>query len=865
MKQESPGGTPVSNPEQEPVLAAVPELLAPAGNWECARAAIECGADAIYFGLDTFNARMRADNFTRADLPELMGLLHERGVKGYLTLNTLVFENELESAAELLRAAIEAGVDAAIVQDIGICRLIRSLSPDFPIHGSTQMTITSASGIRVATELGCDLVVMARECSIAELKQIRRDWEAHGKGAAEPMVPLEVFVHGALCVAYSGQCLTSEALGGRSANRGECAQACRMTYDLFKDGEAVPLGDRRYLLSPQDLMGLEAIPDLIAAGVHSFKIEGRLKNPAYVANVTSAYRQAIDGALGDRSPSEPRDSGVQGSNSAVRYDLEMAFSRGLHSGWLHGIDNQQLVHARFGKKRGVYVGRVLRVEGNRVVVGLDANAALKVGDGVVFDQGRPDQREQGGRVFQLNPSGASDRCEISFRRDSLDTRKLREGDRVWKTSDPDYERRWQQAGKAETPIYRRPVYFTVVGQLGEPLTVKVDDGCGNLAEAQTERVLETARSRPLSESYLTEQLGRLGRTPFYLKSLECELGPDLIVPVSELNRARRRVIESLTQQRRSGEAWQVNEPQPIGTTSEGGAQTVSPTFVALVRSLEQLDAALAYGTEEIYCDFEEPKQYREAVARFRQRGEGQIFVAPPRIYKPGEDWILKQVASSEPDGVLARNYDHLRYFAGARFRADFSFNIANSLSADWLLGRTGMERVTASYDLNAYQLEALLRKCPGDAMEITLHQHMPMFHMEHCVFCAFLSKGKDYRDCGRPCDKYAVTLKDRVGQQHRLKADAGCRNTVFNGRAQTGAEYLDRFRAAGGCHFRIEFVDETAAQVEHTLASYQKLADGAMTGETLWQSLKVSNQLGVTRGTLSDEVPANRPEWASAQ
>src|SRR5580698_168642 len=293
-----------SMPAPAAKFLARPELLAPAGDWECAKAAVENGADAIYFGLERFNARMRANNFTEADLPKLMEFLHRRGVRGYVTFNTLVFANEMAEAEQYLRTLIAAGVDAAIVQDVGVCRLIRKLSPDFPIHASTQMTVTSAAGVEFARELGCELVVLARECSIKEIEKIQAT-----QGAQTPL-PLEVFVHGALCVAYSGQCLTSEALGGRSANRGECAQACRMPYELVSDGQTVPLGDRRYLLSPQDLSGLEVLPDLARAGVASLKIEGRLKSPEYVANITRVYRDALDAVAAPVAES--------------RYDLEMA-------------------------------------------------------------------------------------------------------------------------------------------------------------------------------------------------------------------------------------------------------------------------------------------------------------------------------------------------------------------------------------------------------------------------------------------------------------------------------------------------------------------------------------------------------------
>jgi len=391
----------------------VPELLAPAGDWECAKAAVENGADAIYFGLDKFNARMRAHNFTDADLPRLMRFLHQRGVKGYVTFNTLVFENELADAENYLRTIIASGVDAAIVQDVGVARMIRALSPDFPIHASTQMTITSAAGVEFARELGCNLVVLARECSIKEIEKIQNilnDKSRMTNGMESPIdpatairhssFPLEVFVHGALCVAYSGQCLTSESLGGRSANRGECAQACRMPYELISDGRLVALGDKKYLLSPQDLAGLEVLPELIRGGVASLKIEGRLKTPEYVANITRVYRESLDKLRGENGQSGENASDARKAEIGNRkYELEMAFSRGLYTGWFGGIDNQQLVHARFGKKRGVFLGEVESVLRDGVVI--DLAGTLKPGDGVVFDAGKPEGKEEGGRVYEV--------------------------------------------------------------------------------------------------------------------------------------------------------------------------------------------------------------------------------------------------------------------------------------------------------------------------------------------------------------------------------------------------------------------------------------------------------------------------------
>src|SRR6202011_2597143 len=303
-------------------------------------------------------------------LPEIMGYLHRYGVRGFVTFNTLIFIDELQDAGHTLVQLEQAGVDAIIVQDLGLARLAREIAPDLDLHASTQMTITSPEGLELARELGITRAVLARELSLRELQRF-----------PTTEFPVEVFVHGALCVAYSGQCLTSESLGQRSANRGECAQACRLPYQLLVDGQPKELGDKRYLLSPQDLAGIEEIPELLRLGVASFKIEGRLKSPEYVAAVTRVYRDAIDRAI-EALGSEEEIATVPAED---RYSLEMTFSRGLFSGWLHGVNHQRLVNGPCGKKRGPFVGFVRTV--GKDFVELDAQIQLKPGDGVVFDTG----------------------------------------------------------------------------------------------------------------------------------------------------------------------------------------------------------------------------------------------------------------------------------------------------------------------------------------------------------------------------------------------------------------------------------------------------------------------------------------------
>ena len=892
----------------------IPELLAPAGDWDCARAAVENGADAIYFGLEKFNARMRARNFTEADLPKLMEFLHRRGVKGYVAFNTLVFANEMAEAEQYLRAIITAGVDAAIVQDVGICRLIRRLSPDFPIHASTQMTITSAGGVEFARELGCHLVVLARECSLKEIEKIQTGQTDSGcrlqvagcqpggehNPANHPPLPLEVFVHGALCVAYSGQCLTSEALGGRSANRGECAQACRLPYDLISDGKPVPLGDKRYLLSPQDLAGLEVLADLLRAGVASLKIEGRLKSPEYVANITRVYRQALDDLRFTND--DLRAAGEAARKPEIvnrKYEMEMAFSRGLYTGWFRGINNQELVHARFGKKRGVYLGEVTRVQGGKVFVHL--LAPIKAGDGVVFDAGHPEETEEGGRVYEINVGQASrlsptaqhpnrvtrkgetgrmpvPPCEVllSFGRGDIDFSRVHVGDKVWKTSDPELDRRLRQSFSGNRPHFQRLIQMEVHGQVGRPMTLILRDEIGHVVQVESAMPLAKAEKQPLNTERLREKLGRLGGTPFKLGDLKNILEGDVMLPSSELNRLRREAAGQLEALRAQPKRWTLNEcgmrnaergmkSAPLLATPANIPHSAlhTPSLVVLVRNLAQLEAALRCGVQTLYCEFEDVKKYREAVALFRNVRSrdaspstinlqpSTIWLAPPRIFKTGEEWILEQVRACNADGYLVRNYDHLAFFADCPRIGDFSLNVANPLTADYFIHRNGLERVTASYDLNITQLEALLRAAPPEWFEVTIHQHMPMFHMEHCVFCAFLSTGKDYRDCGRPCDTHRVALRDRVGAELPLRADAGCRNTVFNALAQTGAEFVSHLLALGARTFRIEFLKETPEQVAQTIAKYRQLLRGEITGAQLWRELKLLNQLGVTRGQMT--------------
>lgn len=835
-----------------------PELLAPAGDWESLRAAVANGADAVYFGLSNFNARARAANFAPEELSTVMQFLHARNVRGFVTLNTLIFSDELPAVAEFVKAAAESGVDAVIVQDLGLVRLIRRLAPTLHVHASTQMTLTEPRGIAFVRHLGVERVILARELSLGDIRKV----------AGETDAPVEVFVHGALCVAYSGQCLTSEALGGRSANRGQCAQACRLPYEMIVDGTARDLGDRAYLLSPQDLAAYDHIKPLTDAGVVSFKIEGRLKGGPYVAATTQTYRKAIDAAVEER-----------GFHLTRREELDLAqtFSRGLTPGFLDGVNHQKLVRGRFPKSRGIRVGRVVEVtrRGVRVELTEPFDDLLKPGDGVLFDIGKPEEKEPGGRVWTATRLAATQQgsrqaatvVELQFESGAVELAAISVGCDVYRTDDPALRKRLEHSYSQDRLAHRLPLSASLTGTVGGTLTLAFTDPDDGTATATWPGPLELATKRPTSPDEIREQLARLGDTAFELGQLVIDLPAGVLVPRSVLNDLRRQAAGELAERRINVCKHAIPDAGALETLrasaacgfARGREAASGPALTVLVRTMEQLDAVLAWLPPDnlprpaaVYCDFEDLRRYKDAVPRARAAGIS-IGLATLRILKPGEEGFQSPIVRAEPDIVLIRNLASITYFQEtlptATLVGDFSLNVANELTADLLI-RSGLARLVPSYDLNWEQFASMVQRSTPDWFEPVLHQHMPMFHMEHCVFAAFLSTGTDHRDCGRPCDRHKVELRDRVGANFPVLPDTGCRNTVFNSVAQSGAEYVGRMRERGLTRFRIDLLREMPEQVGPLLDRYARVVAGLDDGRTTWRQLRALNQLGVTRGTL---------------
>lgn len=813
----------------------VPEILAPAGDETAMRAAISAGADAVYFGLKDFNARARATNFDTDALGKTMALLHDHGVKGYVTLNTLVFDDELESVERAIRTCADAGVDAVIVQDFAVAKMVKAIAPHLPIHASTQMTCTDAGAVDMARDLGAERVILARELSLDDIAAIRRSTD----------MDLEVFVHGALCIAYSGQCLTSEAIGGRSANRGACAQACRLPYELIVDGETRDMGDRAYLLSPEDLDATDVVTQLKDLGVASIKIEGRLKGPDYVAATTRLYRAALN----QESPALPN----------LRDAAHQAFSRGSGPGFLTGVDHQRLVEGRACDHRGLLVGSLVRVERvrGRDHLQMRLSRPIRRGDGLLVEGGRASQGEVGGRVWTILRHGqdvpqaeTNDEVLVWLGPDT-NVGPAEPGRNIWRTNDPARDKSTLAA--VERAPHRLRLHVRVTGRWGEPPTfhARTDAGvtCTVVGDAP---VTEATRGAPISE-VLRDKLGRLGDTPFELGDVEVDLPAGAMIPPSSINRARRAIALALSE----------NAVKMFATTNVSWCSLLEqatppdqapPTkgLFVLCRTLEQAQAAVQAGADGVYLDFLELVGTGAAVRALRAGQTPVIIgVAPPRIRKPGEEKIDRYLASLDPDVVLVRGLGALREGSSGKATriADFSLNVTNRLSAAEVLSR-GVAAFTPSFDLDAAQLERLLDSPFGPFAEVVVHHPMPLFHMEHCVIAALLSSGKDYRDCGRPCEKHKVSLKDRAGMIHPVEADVGCRNTVFHAAAQSAASVFKTAMRCGVQRFRIELVRETAKDVERIVSTYRRLWAGEIDVMDVYRALRTEGGYGVVKGSL---------------
>ena len=837
-------------------------------------AAVQNGADAVYFGVPHWNARGRTEDFSFDDVYDMIRYARLRGVRTFLAMNVLVFERELRELPEFLEKIISLKPDAFIIQDIGLARLIRAIAPEQEIHASTQMTLASAEAVNLVAGIGFNRAVLARELSLKEIARIKE---------TTPL-ELEVFIHGALCVSYSGQCLTSENFGGRSANRGQCAQSCRLPYRIFVDGKEFRDTDAQFLFSPHDLCALPKLNELEEIGVDSLKVEGRLKSPEYVAAVAKAYRKALN-----RIPLESKDM----------EPLEVLFSRGLRTGWLDGDNHQELVDGTFSNHHGLFLGTVAKVERGQVIVALDnslvedsnciAGMEPRPGDGILFENAALGV-SIGSRLYAAQEAhlphtkrGDPKYMRLEFGRD-FDTRQIATGMKVYRNDSPALEKELRKTFTDREQAKRIPVCMELSGNIGETLKLAVYDTPRNRVEAESDTVLEAARNSDANgrngagkdalnkiRDLAQKELSGLSATAYSLKNLEIDVERRAFVPGKLLRTLRQNAIELLDAKRCE---WKELKPSAIAGRAllnsvkfanvkpaapsaagnvPGSATGVRPSISVLVRSPEQIAALEGLDIDSVVMDFDWGVKYDEPLEQIRELGF-KAGMATLRIHKPGESHYLKNILRLCPDFALVRNLGALSILkeSGIPLNGDYSLNAANSLSYDWLLSQ-GLNTLHPSWDLNSTQLFDLLESIDGSRMELTLHQYMPAFHSEYCAFARALTSGRRFPECGKICTQHKVEILDHKGERHFLQSDAECRNTLFVGKPQSALKLLPNLRRAGVNHFRLEMLQEDPETVRRKVLIYTQAIQGKTSIEDAIRLAGIQEKYGLSEGQLFNE------------
>lgn len=804
-----------------------PELLAPAGGKDALVAAVQNGADAVYLGGRQFNARRGAENFNSQELAEVIEYAHMRGVKVYVTVNILLADSELREAVRFLHAVYNAGADAAIVQDLGLIRLARLVVPELELHASTQMTAHNLPGVEFLRAAGLKRVVLAREMDLDSVRHIR-------KCAG---IQLETFVHGALCVCYSGQCLMSSMIGGRSGNRGRCAQPCRLEYRLAdKNGRPVDAAGQwgEYLLSPRDLNLSEHIPRLMAAGIDSFKIEGRMRRPEYVATVVGIYRELIDRA------SDGGDFGVAAEESV---DLAQIFNRGFSTGYFFGHPGRDLMSYQRPNNRGVPLGRVRSYNRQSGRAEIELGAPLAVGDGIevwVTKGGRVGLEVHGlwVRAVKVDSAGAGTVAEIEIQG------HIRPGDRIFKTHDAGLMNRALQTYASSREKLRIPLDMRVRAGIGEPLLLEADDREGVRVTVRTNVTGELAQKRPLTAEFLAGQLDRLGNTPFVLGDLACDIKGRVMVPASEINDARRRLVEMTARERIERRLPEPLPPakveQRIAPALAGGDAVVPgrwPKLAAAVSDPRSVLAAVENGAEIVYYTDEgfrsRVKPSRADVLASRQvcrKMGAAFFPVTPRILhdlelrRYRED--LAAALELEPDGIMAAGYGLLpvlREMTDLPLAADFPFNVLNRQAA-LLLKEQGLFRVTLSPELNGEQVRELAAASVPEA-ELIVHGYLPLMVSRYCAPGSLLGGRSEGKECAAPCRSVSYGLLDRKGVVFPVETDKRCLMHVFNSRELCLLDTLPYLAGAGLASLRIEARRNEADYVAKTVRAYRQILD----------------------------------------
>ena len=794
------------------------ELLSPVGDFECLKAAVQNGANSVYFGGNVFNARASASNFDYDELEKAINYCALRNVKTHLTLNTLIKDNEFEDAVLLAKKAYELGIDALIVQDVGLAQFLMKLFPDLPIHASTQMTIHNLEGVQELEKLGYSRAVLSRELSIQEIEYI----------CANTNIEIETFIHGALCISYSGQCFFSSMVGGRSGNRGRCAQPCRLPYDLIEKEKII---DKVYLISPRDLCALDFIPSLIDAGVKCFKIEGRLKSPEYVATVTRIYRKYIDlYESGKEYKVDEKDV----------TELKQIFNRGgFSSGHLSTKANHNLIYKEKPNNMGLYVGNVAGYNKLKGHVKLLLNENLAIGDNINFEKENTKYTISELMLNNSNVPNAKIGSKVVIGRMKG---KIHIGDKIYKLSSKTQMDNAHNSYMSEH--VKLPVKCNITIKKGEPVVMEAliyglsDKLYKNIStKIISNLVPEKAINAPITKERIISQIKKTSDTPFEFEEINISMDKDVFIPsIKELNEIRRMALLKLENMiiAKVKRSAQFNEDDLDGIYAK-----YQSGYLNKIKVVEEPRKNIAIYLNVIHPEFDYSKLSKKYISsvyiplRFFMRKEYtealeaitsnfKTYIYMPAIIKANyknvikhglEDFIDKFnisgfVISSLGDFVFLEKYKKKYEFIG-----NFSLNSFNTNTIN-ILHSLGIKRVTLSPELNQHDIESIVSVENGHMpLELIVYGNMPIMKMNYCLLGV---SNKCYPTCKMRCsteNKYY--LRDRLGFQFRILPDnVQTVTTIFNSKT-TSITHID----TGINSLRIDLLDETIDEINNIAQS----------------------------------------------
>ena len=797
------------------------ELLAPVGSFDSLKAAVQNGANAVYLGGKDFSARASANNFDREELKEAVKYAHIRDVRVFVTTNTLIKQNELEDFVEYAKFLYDIDVDAIIMQDIGAAMLIHELLPDFELHASTQMVAHSLEDIQYLESIGFKRVVLARELTVEEIKYI----------CDNANVDIEIFVHGALCVCYSGGCLMSSMIGNRSGNRGRCAQPCRQKYtmiDISTGEEIHNNGD--YLLSTKDLNTIEEIDKIIDTGVLSLKIEGRMKKPEYVATVIKSYRDAID---------EYETTKKVNISDETMEDLYTIFNRKFTKGLILGEVGEEVMNSNVPNNQGLYVGKVVDYNKKAKRLKIKLEGTLKKGDGINLGGGTIGRIIKGKDIAQIGYKGET--IELDF------IGEAKKNQLVFKTSDTDLIDRAQKTYTQDKEFAKSLIDAEISIKLDSYPELRLIDKNENIVTVQGDKLVEKALKVALSEEKIETQIKKLGNTPYEIDQLKINLDEGVSMPISLINQMRREAIELLDNARISvkGRMYKDNDIKYSPKIYSRNADNKSKIRVK-VNNIEALKSILNLDIDMIY--YEDVSTIEQAMTMANANNKKLIYSAP-RIVRNREYKRLEKSEEYCRDHVQISALGQVKYYKenseSVKFDVDYYLNPFNSETINHYK-KEGAETVCISQELNLHEIKETTQYTDLE-IETVAYGYIPMMLSEYCPMGVVARSCKKDKRCAN-CKESKYVLRDFKGEEYRVSQDIFCRSTIYNSSANCLINNLDELSEAGINIFRLDFTHETPELIEKITESFIDVIENDFVADA--KSLEVFEDMDTTLGHL---------------